>query len=364
MTTAATEQQDWDLIPPAVRAKMEEMAKFTAPDPNAAAEEGVQPPVAGEPATPEPAPAPVTPLEPKKEEAAPAPAQATDEPQTFQDLATEEMTKEQRYKRMEGLHKAIGRDLSRSQRDTQALQAEVEALKAQLASRATAPAAVPAAAPAELSTEDAELLEALGEKNVQGLEKRMERYLKARGFVVTQDLQPLEQRVGKVSQSVETSTYTVFENDMDAFTDGKWKQLNVDPAFIAYTQEFEGRTRTPRIEIMRDALARRDAAMLAPFFTDFEAEQSAAPAATAPVVKPKLDKKALAAPKATPAATVLPEGEKPTVKMSEWTQFSADVRAGKFVSDDPVQHKQLQDKMRLEQARLDEAQRSGRLIPG
>lgn len=367
MTTAATErQEDWDLIPPAVRAKVEEMSKFTSPDPNAPKEDEEKPPAAGEPETPEPAPVQSAPSEPepkKEPDTTPAPAaQPLDLSKlTFADLASEEMTKEQRYKIMEGMQRAIGRDLSRAQREANALRGEVEALKQQLNARTVAPTpAAPTPGTAAPSDGHESLKEAFGEKNLMD----MVQFLRSQGFAVTQDVQQISQRVGQVGSVVEATAYSRFEDTMSSLTDGQWLTVNEDPRFIAWTEEPEGRTGIPRIEFMKRALAERNATALAPYFTDFIAEFGGAPAEAAPAPRPTIDKKKLAAPKATPAATRIVDAEKPMVKVSEFTKLEADVRAGKYTSDDPVKQVELTKQLAAERARLDEAQRSNRVVAG
>ena len=353
MTTEATEVQDMALIPPAVRKRIAEMSKFTTPDPNA---EPKDESTAGTPPTAEPAPADVTPEpepEPKKDEVTP-PA----EPQTFAEVATEEMTKEQRYKIMEGMQKAIGRDLRQARAEANALRGEVEALKAQVTARPAAPAAVSQTqAPQPLEGMD-ELKEAFGEKNLQDMVK----FMRSQGFVVSQDLQQVNAQVGQVAQSVASSAQERFDSQMEDYTEGRWRTINTDSRFIDYMNEPEGRTGISRLEFAQRYLAEQNAPMLAQFFVDFDAAVGEAPA-PAPKV-PALDKKKFAAPKATASATAPLGDDKPVVKTSDFTKLEADMRAGKYSSDDTEKQKVLTAKFEAEQARLNEAQRTGRVVRG
>ena len=349
--TTELEQQEQDLIPPAVRRRIEEMSKFTTPDPNAEPKDEVTP---ATPETPEPVPATVTPEpEPKKESATP-PA----EPTTLAEVATEEMTKEQRYKIMEGMQKSIGRELRQARAEAQALRDEVQALKTQTTARPAA--TTPPADPDLVGSGLEELKEAFGEKNLM----EMVKFLRMQGFAVTQDLQQVQQQVGQVSQSMASSVTERFESEMDGYTNGRWRTTNVDPRFVKYSNEIEGRTGIPRLEFMKRYLAEQNAPMLAQFFVDFDAAVGDAVAPGAQPKVPALDKRKFAAPKATSTAAAPLSEDKPMVKFSEFGKLEADVRAGKYTSDDPEKQKTLQEKLVAEQARLNEAQRSGRMVQG
>lgn len=370
--SATPEQLEMDLVPPAVRRKIEEMSKFTAPDPNDA---GNPAPDAGTPPPAEPAPAPVPPVEPPKppeEPAAPASAAPAvtstppaEPPKTLAELATPEMTTEQRYKIMEGLQKAIGRDLSRAQREASALREEVAALKAQLAAAPTAapaPGAPPSHAQQDKSQLETRLKESLGAANVAD----MVEYLRQQGFAVTQDLKSIESRVGTVVDSVHMSATERFNTEMDQLTNGKWRQINVEPGFRDFLAEEDGYTGRSKHEGAMHFLQTHDAPRLARYFADYMAKTASGAPAAAPAAPagPKLDLKKLASPAATPAGNNPLADERPMVRASEFKKFDADVRAGKYYSNDPAEHAKLQKAMAAEQARLDEAHRSNRVVAG
>ena len=358
-----------DLVPEIVRRKAAEMDAFIKGE-TAKMTEGVpagetEPAKAPEPVKtpPEPPPAqpqalettpPVPPAEPS---APPKPA-----PTTFAEVVTEEMTKDQRYKIMEGIQKATGRDLSRAQRENQALRDELEALKRQISAPPAAPISQPAqvAAPAADPEAETRLAEALGAANLKDLVA----HLRAQGFAVTDDLKKVQDQVGTVSRTISMTAQEQFTKDMNDLTNGKWDAINKDPKFIDWMNEEDGYSGLSRREAAQNHANRMDAHKLARYFVDFAGSQ-AATAPTATTSTSKLDKKSLASPPATPVADTKLDDQPKMVKVSEFKQFAENVRAGKYQDlRDPEKHKQLQAKMYAEQERLDTAQRLGHVTQG
>lgn len=348
MTTVATEP-NWDLIPASVRQQIQK--EVLAPTAEAA-EPVEEVPTAGEPQeTAEPAQ--VQAVEPEPVATEPA------KPQTFKDVATADMTKEERYRMLEGMQRGIGRDLSKATRELQALQEENLALKRQLAAPAAAPI-VPAASQGDAAADDfTGFKESIGEANV----KDMVRFLRSQGFVVNQDLSKIQEQVGAVANSFVVSAQDQFIKDLNSLTENKWTELNEDPGFVAYMAEEDGRSGRTRSQNAQEKFDSMNATALAGYFVDYMSmgpeKQTASRAPSA-----KLDKKKFAAPNATAsAAPQLDEGPA-KVKISEFQKFADDVRNGKYESGDPAVYKTLQEKMFAEKARLDNAQRLGHIIPG
>lgn len=115
----------------------------------------------------------------------------------------------------------------------------------------------------------------------------------ARGWARA-ELQPridaLEQKFGQLEGGQrEIQTLTAQQRvqmalDADPALSGKWRQLNNDPDFIAWTQQVDPFSGQVRQNLLGDAYARGDAARTGRFFTTYLAEHTAVAVAALPAV--------------------------------------------------------------------------------
>ena len=269
------------------------------------------------------------PVEPEKKEPPAEPVKA--EPKSFSDVATEEMTKEQRYKIMEGIQKAAGRDLSRAQSETRTLRAQLDTLQERVTSMSAAPPAPQAVAqgsPAVATNELREqVAEAFGAENVE----KFFQLMRQEGFVAKQDLDAVRGEVGNVARNVVQDAQDKFQSAMEDLAPG-WLQINQDPKFIEHMNEEEGNTGMTRLEFAKLHLDRRDAPRLARYFVGYGATDE-----TAPGDPPaKLNKRKFAAPPSTPASGKEPveEASASTVKASDMARFAREVIISKYGGND------------------------------
>jgi hypothetical protein len=335
---------DLNQVPPIVRQQQEAAAKLIAEKPP---EETKPEPTAEEIAATEAA---KTPEGEGKELELPAGEKAK-EPATFSEGATDEMSKEQRYKVLEGMHRRAEREAGTLRSELAALREHVQSLETKLA---TAPplVATPIAAPD--GEAKGRLLESFGAQNTADLVAM----LRAEGFVVTKDLEPVREGVERVTKTIATTAQSEFYTTLQGLVPD-YEAKNADPKFGEFLDSEEGHTGQTRREIAKRHIANGDPHRLAAIFIAFDQ----APAAP---VKPGLDKKKFAAPPATAAAAaVIKEDEGPVkVKTSEFTRFAADVRAGKFTGATPEDHVVKQKAMNVERERLETARREGRVVEG
>lgn len=258
----------------------------------------------------------------KAPEAPPAPEKKP-VPTTFKEVATEEMTKEQRYKIMEGMQKAAGRDLSRAQAETRALREELKALNEKVsAMSAVQPTSAPTPSAAPSSDLREQVAEAFGSENVE----RFFQLMRQEGFVAKPDLDAVRGEVGSVARNVAQTAYDRFQNTLDDLAPG-WQKINEDPKFIEYMNEEEGRTGMTRLDFAKRHMDRLDALRLSQYFVDFNEVNP--PVLTTPQ---KLDKKKFASPPSTPATGKEPEekGDSQFIKASEMARFAREVIISKY----------------------------------
>lgn len=311
-------------VPEIVRKQAEEALKlFKAASGQPAGEE--KPPVEGETSAPgeeKPEEAEKTAekaVEKSTEDEKPAP------PTSLKDVATDEMTKEQRYKIMEGIQKAAGRDLSRALADNRDLRAQLDAMQAQISALSAAKAVAPTPNEKTAGVSSSELrdqvAEAFGAENVE----KFFALMRQEGFVAKPDLDEIRGEVSTVSRNVVQSAQERFQTSMEELAPN-WTRINEDPKFIEYMHEEEGRTGMSRLDFAKLHLGRFDAPRLAQYFVDFVNTTDSAPAAK------KLDKKKFAAPPSTPPSGKEPEekGEKQLVKSSDMAQFAREVIIQKY----------------------------------
>ena len=264
-----------------------------------------------------------TPAAPVKEDDAPV------APASLSAVATEEMTKEQRYKVMEGIQKAAGRDLSRANAEARALREEVAALQSRISALSAAPPApqvAPQADPAAANVLREQVAEAFGSENVD----KFFQLMRQEGFVAKQDLDAIRGEVGNVARNVVQSAQDKFQGTMDDLAPG-WMQINQEPKFIEYMNEEEGRTGMSRLEFAKLHLDRQDAHRLAQYFMDYgEAVGVPLPA--------KLNKKKFAAPPSTPASGKVPAEKEAgaMLKTSDMARFAREVIISRYGGNEKV----------------------------
>lgn len=357
-------------VPSIVRKQAEEALKMFTTAKDAAAAAG-QPLGGGEPAASpaepvvEPEGAVVPDTKPVEEPAAPAAAvveppapvvAAPAPPKRFKDVATEDMTKEQRYKVLQGMHQAEAREARAARAEKDALSQEVQALREQVASlNQRQPAAVAPVEPARATQmTDEQLVEALGQDTIARLDARFERRLNELGYVRVADLKTVKDEVGQVATTVRQTVKDRFTQRMEELAPG-WLETNVDPKFKEFMNAEDGYSGMTRAEAATRHLGNLDAERLARYFADFTASQTPD---SPPVSKPKADKKKMTSPPvtsaaATPSAT---PGEVQPIKESELARFSKDVITGKYAGRDAD--------LQAMQARIHAAQRAGKIVPG
>lgn len=125
----------------------------------------------------------------------------------------------------------------------------------------------------------------------------------------------LEQSITGVGEMTAKTSAEVFD---DALTRQvpNWRQVNVDPAFIAWLQEEEGFTGKTKLDLLTDAYSKGDLNRTARFFKAYEAA-TGAPAHIASVASAKDNVTKLIAPgKSRSAATPLVQGNNAQI----WTK--------------------------------------------
>jgi hypothetical protein len=153
----------------------------------------------------------------------------------------------------------------------------------------------------------------------------------------------LKAQVGQVDQKVEGQRIDDMHQKMDQLMP-KWREINVHPRFIEWSQLHDVYSGAIRKVLMQEAWDRGDARRCAAFFQGFLAEEAAMdpsraqqpatsmqPAPMAPVApQARISLESLAAPgSARSAASSLP-AEKPMYTPQQITQFYVDVAQGKY----------------------------------
>lgn len=280
-------------------------------------------------------------------------------PTTIEEVASEEMTKEGRYRTMVGIQREQGRLLRESRAEAETLRAEIAALKKQNTAggpREDKSAAQPA--PVLDPNRGAKIRAAVGEEEYADLVSEIRDQ-------VLREVAPVRDEIGRVAKTVGATAQSQFSTQMEDLVHG-WEAINDDPAFYSLLDDrIPGTTGTYRQAALQ-AYADKDALRMAEVFNVLIPQMGteAPKPGVKPVVVPKLDKKKYSAPPATPAAGAKLEETVQTVKFSEKQKLAEDIRNGAYESRDPEQRKVLQAKMQKETDRINEAQRTGRLVPG
>lgn len=167
----------------------------------------------------------------------------------------------------------------------------------------------------------------------------------------------LEGTVGNVAatthRTVQQEMYATLDRDMP-----KWREINKNPKFVAWTNLQDPLSGAIRISMLKDAHAKGEAQRVMHFFRGFLADEAATAPATipAPVTTQgnKVPLENFAAPgRATAPAASTPPGEKETISRAQISAFYADVQRGRYKGNEA-------EKNRLEQMIFD-AERDGRI---
>lgn len=279
-------------------------------------------------------------------------------PSTLEEIATEEMTTEGRYKTMVGIQREQGRLLREARADNETLRAEIAALKTQntVGQREDKSAAQPA--PVLDPTRGAKIRTAIGEEEYTELVSEIRDQ-------VLREVAPVRDEIGRVAKTVGATAQSHFSTQMEDLVPG-WEAINDNPAFYGQLDDRIPGTTTTYRQAALEAYTAKDALRMAEVFQVLipnMGTEAPKPGVKPPVV-PKLDKKKFAAPPATPSVGASLEEKVQTVKFSEKQKLAEDIRNGAFESRDPEQRKVLQARMQKETDRINEAQRTGRLVPG
>lgn len=318
---------------------------------------------------PEPSPAPVvepTPAPTQEPQPSPEPAPQPSEPPTpapSPDPAPVSEPKREDWKQkfltLQGMFKAevareSGRMRAEYERAASSMQAQIAALQAQIAAKATsAPAATsePQPTPESVESFTPEEREALGPELAALLEKREKRL---RDTFAKQ----AQMEAGRVQRDVETLREERFHADLAEMVPD-WREVNASDEWKGFLLEVEPFVGVDRNTLLQDAYAKRDAGRVASFFAAFKSRQpapqpavvAAEPAPVKPIVPPLASQ---VTPKSAPGS--VPKPAKPTFKHSEVEQFATDVSRGRYDRTPEL-------RARL-QAEIDLAIRENRLVPG
>ena len=281
-------------------------------------------------------------------------------------LVTPEMSKEHRYKVIAGMQ----RKDSRAAREAIERVATLERENQELRTSRPAAAPVAAAAPPAGSSgaEKAERMRVLQEKLAGGAgdyHKDIVELIELMGFVKSSDLEPVRQQVekvsgevGKVAKAAQASAQDSFLSDLASLAPD-WEAKNITPGFKVFLKTRVPGTLFTYEDAALKANAEGDPNALADVFNLYD---SGAPAA--PVTPPRKPPSKLASPARTSAAAPAPKPEPAvvTVKESDYLKFTADVQSGKYQSQDPVKHTELQTKLSSEKTRFQQARAEGRMV--
>lgn len=211
------------------------------------------------------------------------------------------------------------------------LNATIANLQDRIASMETAPPELRAerlVTPDEEADYGTELLTVVGKKAREELSPEVQQ--------LKNQISRLEARLGDVSQ---VATVSAREKLHETLTQEvpTWKELNVNPEFLAWLALPDAYSGAIRSEMLKDAYGRNDSARVVAFFKGFLAEEAAvAPQGsstgqgaqtTAP--KPSLETYAAPGRAKTAAATQSPP-EKPTITRAFISQHYADSAAGRY----------------------------------
>lgn len=299
------------MIPKAVREQAERsealhqaiLDQNTAPV-AAPAQPSVEPPVQPTATTPEPAPAPAETQPASVTEPAPAPRS----PDPW----------ELRYKALEGKYRAEVPALHQQVRE---LKAEVERLKA----------AAPTTAPAPDSVR-----ETYGED-----------FANAVAAVADSRVQEVRSQLDEVKKATAQSARASFMQQLAAYVPN-FVEVDADPGFTAYLDEFDPMTGRARREFFNEADAANDAARVASFFANYLQGKKPVPPPPAPPPPPSVEP--LVVPESGRQSTAPPA--KKVWTRSEIRSFYAAARRGVYT---PEQYRAID-------ADITAAQFEGRLI--
>lgn len=183
---------------------------------------------------------------------------------------------------------------------------------------------------------------------------------KAAADAVAGEIADVKQRLTGVAGHVQATAQQTMHDYLSSRVPN-WVQLNENPDFLNWAGHVDPFSGQVRLDMLREAYTRNDAARVAAFFEGFQREAAVlAPRAAepgngrAPAPKPTLDQ-FVAPGRARPAARPEPTpGAPPMIRRSDISQFYTDVAAGKYRGRDA-------DRESYERA-IFAAQAAGRII--
>lgn len=278
-----------------------------------------------EPATP-PTPAPVEPpIEPQIPQPPEPPAVELSLPQpTVQAPATPPTENwEHKYRVLQGMFNQQNNQLKQ-------LSSQVQEL-----ARPQAPAPTPAPTAAPRPATDPKDVEAFGLDMVSMVQRICEQVFAGAAPVIEGRFQQIEAQVSQLQQAIQGTSQTVAATAEEMFFERlnqlapEWQRLNIDPAFLAWSNEPDPIYGAPRLAALTDAQSKGDATRAAAVFKAFLATLPP-PAPPAPVPSPTPRSAAGAPPAGPPAA-------KPLISQKEVADFYTDVRRGVYRGNLPLQ---------------------------
>lgn len=295
------------------------------------------------PVAPAPVAEPAPAAEPEQPAAAPAPAV---EPVPAAPSKNDELTWEQRYRTLQGLHNQNIADfkarLTTSERERQELLTRVEKLERQ----APEPKPASSVTPQDAETFGADMVDMvrrIAESTVGALVAKFEPRLAA-----------MEQHLTGTTKAVAQTAEDVFLSRLAAKVPD-YATVNASPGFLDWLAEVDVVYGAPRQVALDSAAQALDAERVAAIFDAFKATQAAPPSpAPAPTPKPANELERQVAPHAGVSAAVVPQGQPQIITQAEVSQFYREVTQGRYRGRE-------QDAARIE-VQINKALAEGRIV--
>lgn len=246
---------------------------------------------------------------------------------------------ENRFKASEGRLRRANETISQQQQTISSLEGRLGNVEGMLAriNANPAPAAAPAPAPRELDPKSLvtpEEVQAYGPEFMDVVGRVAMQKFEGERASLLGEIDGLKRQLGGVTQHVVGDARERMFQKMDA-TLPTWREVNVDPKFLAWLRLTDSYSGAIRGELLKQAFAQNNADRLLAFFKGFLAEEAtvapATPSAPASDGRPSLED--LAAPGRAKSEAVTQQGnpsEKPTISRAQIAQFYRDVQSGKY----------------------------------
>lgn len=274
-----------------------------------------------------PIPVPALPASDAQPPAPPQPQYAQPQPPSPPE---DELTWEQRYRSLQGIHNSHVASLK--ERLAQA-DAERAQLIQQLASRSAEPAAQPQ--PASANPQD---VETFGEDLVRMIQRTATE-------LMNPVAQAYEQRIAQLESALQGTNKVVAQTADEAFFSQlreqvpDFDQINSSDPFLAWLAEPDDLTGAPRQTALTAAGNARDLKRVVRVFNAFKSAAGVAPAAPAAPASPTSRLQAQVSPRSTGngATAVASNADgKPMITVEQVERFYSDVRRGAYRSNEPL----------------------------